>query len=290
MSILDKAIENEIIKPHGFEYKSFLEQSPDNIVVSPSGLRNFISNRGEWFSNTVLRERSFFGNESSTLGSLLHEFARDYYEGSLNKDGTMSSLKIQCIACEYPNAIKEFERLYPYFKEVYLDNSIKPDYCEKYLEYDLTPNIKLAGSMDFIIQENGKWIIGDYKSSSKTFKDLEAYFLQLSVYSLLVELCIGIKIDIIRVVGIITTKEPKILIIEDKPNVDYVKQLLNDVVYSIQLVKDNPELISLIFPYNYYDMFNTGLDKKRLGSKEPMFKELDKTTVIRNKLKQSVFG
>lgn len=130
----------------------------------------------------------------------------------------------------------------------------------------------------------------DYKSSSKTFKDLESYFLQLSVYSLLVELTMGIKIDLIRVVGIITTKEPKIIIVEDKPNVDYVKQLLNDVVYSIQLVKDNPELISLIFPFNYYDMFNSGLDKKRLGSKEPMFKELDKTTVVRNKLKQSVFG
>jgi hypothetical protein len=37
-------------------------------------------------------------------------------------------------------------------------------------------------------------------------------------------------------------------------------------------------------------MFNSGEDKKRWGSKEPMFKELDKTTVVRNKLKQSVFG
>ena len=289
MSLLDKTKEQKLDE-HGFQYKDWLDSDSNNIIISPSGLRNFISNRGEWFSNTVLRERSFFGNESSTLGSLLHEFARDYYSGDLNKDNTLADWKVKQIASEYPNAIKEFERIYPYFKEVYLDNSIKPDYCEKYLEYDLTPNIKLAGSMDFIIQENGKWIIGDYKSSSKTFKDLESHFLQLSVYSLLVELCMGIKIDIIRVVGIVTTKEPKILIIEDKPNVDYVKQLLNDVVYSIQLVKDNPELISLIFPYNYYDMFNSGEDKKRLGSKEPMFKELDKTTVIRNKLKQSVFG
>lgn len=289
MSLLDKTKEQRLDE-HGFQYKDWLDSDSNNIIISPSGLRNFISNRGEWYNNTILKEKSFTGNESSTLGSLLHMYADNYYSGDLNKDNTLADWKVKQIASEYPNAIKEFERIYPYFKEVYLDNSTKPDYCEKYLEYDLTPNIKLAGSMDAIIQENGKWIILDYKSSSKTFKDLEAYFLQLSVYSLLVELCIGIKIDIIRVVGIITTKEPKIIVIEDKPNVDYVKQLLNDVVYSIQLVKDNPELISLIFPFNYYDMFNSGEDKKRLGSKEPMFKELDKTTVIRNKLKQSVFG
>ena len=289
MSLLDKTKEQRLDE-HGFQYKDWLDSDSNNIIISPSGLRNFISNRGEWYNNTILKEKSFTGNESSTLGSLLHMYADNYYSGDLNKDNTLADWKVKQIASEYPNAIKEFERIYPYFKEVYLDNSTKPDYCEKYLEYDLTPNIRLAGSMDFISQENGKWIIGDYKSSSKTFKDLEAYFLQLSVYSLLVELCIGIKIDIIRVVGIITTKEPKIIVIEDKPNVDYVKQLLNDVVYSIQLVKDNPELISLIFPFNYYDMFNSGEDKKRLGSKEPMFKELDKTTVIRNKLKQSVFG
>ena len=288
MSLLDKTKE-QTLPSHGNEYAAFKEIE-GNYVISPSGLRNFISNRGEWYNNTILKEKTFTGNEASTLGSLLHLYAQEYYEGTLNKDNTLADWKVKQIASEYPNAIKEFERIYPFFKEVYLDNSTKPDYCEKYLEYDLTPNIRLAGSMDFISQENGKWIIGDYKSSSKTFKDLEAYFLQLSVYSLLVELCIGIKIHSIRVVGIITTKEPKIIVIEDKPNVDYVKQLLNDVVYSIQLVKDNPELISLIFPFNYYDMFNSGEDKKRLGSKEPMFKELDKTTVIRNKLKQSVFG
>ena len=289
MSLLDKTKEQKL-DGHGYQYKDWLDSDSNNIIISPSGLRNFISNRYEWYSNTILKEKSFNGNESSTLGSLLHMYADNYYSGDLNKDNTLADWKIKQIAKDYPNAIKEFERIYPFFKEVYLDNSTKPNYCEKYLEYDLTPNIKLAGSMDFIIQENGKWIIGDYKSSSKTFKDLESYFLQLSIYSLLVELTMGIKIDLIRVVGIITTKETKIIIVEDKPNVDYVKQLLNDVVYSIQLVKDNPELISLIFPFNYYDMFNSGEDKKRLGSKEPMFKELDKTTVVRNKLKQSVFG
>lgn len=288
MSLLDKTKE-QTLPTHGMEYQLFKEIE-GNYVISPSGLRNFIANRGSWYNDTILKEKSFTGNEASTLGSILHLYAQEYYEGTLNKDNTLADWKIKQIAKDHPNAIKEFERIYPFFKEVYLDNSIKPDYCEKYLEYDLTPNIKLAGSMDAIVQENGKWIILDYKSTSKTFKDLESYFLQLSIYSLLVELTMGIKIDLIRVVGIITTKETKIIIVEDKPNVDYVKQLLNDVVYSIQLVKDNPELISLIFPFNYYDMFNSGLDKKRLGSKEPMFKELDKTTVIRNKLKQSVFG
>ena len=56
MSLLSKVKENEVLKEYGSEYKSFLEASKDNVVISPSGLRSFISNRGEWYKNTILRE------------------------------------------------------------------------------------------------------------------------------------------------------------------------------------------------------------------------------------------
>ena len=290
MSLLSKVKENEVLKEYGSEYKSFLEASKDNVVISPSGLRSFISNRGEWYNNTILREKTFNGNVASTIGSLLHQYAEDYYNKELNQDDTMLDWKIKQIAKNYPEAISDFERVYPIFKSSYLDISNKPDYIEQYLEYDLTKDIKLAGSFDFLIKEDNEYIIGDYKSSARSFKDIESYILQLSVYSLLVELVLGFKIDKVRVVGIITTKEPKIIVVEDKPNVEFVKNLLNDVVYSIQLVRDNPDLKSIIFPFNYYDMFNSGEDKERLGSKEPSVKELDKTTLVREKLKRNVFG
>ena len=45
MSLLSKVKENEVLKEYGSEYKSFLEASKDNVVISPSGLRSFISNR-----------------------------------------------------------------------------------------------------------------------------------------------------------------------------------------------------------------------------------------------------
>ena len=287
MALLDKVKENEVLKQHGEQYKDFLEQSKDNIVLSPSGLRGFVSNRGEWYQNVVMREKTFMGNKSSTLGNLIHTFIDDYYNDSLNKDGTLADWKVKQIAKTFPESIAEFERLYGFIKDVYLDNSNKPDYREHYLEYDVSDTVKLAGSFDAMIKENDEWVIIDYKSSGKSFKDMEAYILQLSVYSLLVELCMGIKVSKLRIVGFITTKEPKVLIIEDKPNIKFAKELLNNVMYALNLAKENEDLKELLFPYNYFDMFSS---EKRLGSKEPMFKELDKTTVIRNKLKQSVFG
>ena len=287
MALLDKVKENEVLKQHGEQYKDFLEQSKDNIILSPSGLRGFVSNRGEWYQNVVMREKTFMGNKSSTLGNLIHTFIDDYYNDSLNKDGTLADWKVKQIAKSFPESIAEFERLYGFIKDVYLDNSNKPDYREHYLEYDVSDTVKLAGSFDAMIKENDEWVIIDYKSSGKSFKDMEAYILQLSVYALLVELCMGIKVSKLRIVGFITTREPKVLIIEDKPNIKFAKELLNNVMYALNLAKENEDLKELLFPYNYFDMFSS---EKRLGSKEPMFKELDKTTVIRNKLKQSVFG
>ena len=287
MALLDKVKENEVLKQHGEQYKDFLEQSKDNIILSPSGLRGFVSNRGEWYQNVVMREKTFTGNKSSTLGNLIHTFIDDYYNDSLNKDGTLADWKVKQIAKSFPESIAEFERLYGFIKDVYLDNSNKPDYREHYLEYDISDTVKLAGSFDAMIKENDEWIIIDYKSSGKSFKDMEAYILQLSVYALLVELCMGIKVSKLRIIGFITTKEPRVLIIEDKPNIKFAKELLNNVMYALNLAKENEDLKELLFPYNYFDMFSS---EKRLGSKEPMFKELDKTTVVRNKLKQSVFG
>ena len=286
MSLLDKTKEQKLDE-HGFQYKDWLDSDSNNIIISPSGLRNFISNRGEWYQNVVMREKTFMGNKSSTLGNLIHTFIDDYYNDSLNKDGTLADWKVKQIAKSFPESIAEFERLYGFIKDVYLDNSNKPDYREHYLEYDVSDTVKLAGSFDAMIKENDEWVIIDYKSSGKSFKDMEAYILQLSVYALLVELCMGIKVSKLRIVGFITTREPKVLIIEDKPNIKFAKELLNNVMYALNLAKENEDLKELLFPYNYFDMFSS---EKRLGSKEPMFKELDKTTVIRNKLKQSVFG
>jgi hypothetical protein len=284
MSLLSNVKELEL-PSHGVQYKDFIEQE-GNYVISPSGLRNFVSNRAEWYKNTVLKERTFEGNEKSCIGSLLHQYAEDYYNGELTNDNKLLDWKIKQISKDYPEAVIEFERVYPYFREIYLDTATKPDEQEKYMEYNLTDNIKLAGSCDFVTIENGKHIIGDYKSTSKTFKDMEQYFLQLSVYSLLYELTTGIKIDCIRCVGIILLKEPKITILESKPDVEIVKKMLENIVYSIQLVKDNPELKELIFFENYYDMFS----KEKLNKEEVSFKELDKTSIKRTQLKNSIFG
>lgn len=286
---LFNGVKEQKLQEHGFQYSEW-KAIEGNYVLSPSGLKSFIGNRGEWYQNTVEKIPTFEGNKASTIGSCIHQYAEDYYTNQLNNDGTMARWKIDQICSKYPDAIPEFERIYPIFREVYLENTQAPEKIEEYLEVDLLPNIKLAGSYDALVKENGEYILLDYKTSSRAFKDLESYIIQLSCYCLMLELVEGIKVDKVRIVGIITTKEPKIIIVDDKPRVDFVKQLINDCIYGIQLVKDNPDMKSLLFPYNYFDMFNSGDDKKTITDGKSTYKELSLDGIKKKKIKDSVFG
>lgn len=282
MSLLDSAKELKL-KEYGIEYKDFKEKE-GNIVISPSSLNKFISNRGEWYRNIVLKQNDFNGNEKTVLGSLLHQFAEDFFNGDLTKEGKLQKWKLEQIAKDY-DVISDFERVYPIL-ENYLSSIDKPIKMEQYLEYDIRDNIKLAGSYDFLTKENGKYILGDYKSSNRAFRNIDNYILQLSIYCLLLELTDSIKVDLVRVVGIITTKEPKIIILEQEPNIELAKKILNDIIYSLDLVSNNKDLVDIIFQYNYFDMFSD----KRIIDTEPTYKEHSINTIKAEKIKSSIFS
>lgn len=282
MSLLDSAKELKL-KEYGIEYKDFKEKE-GNIVISPSSLNKFISNRGEWYKNTVLKQNDFNGNEKTVLGSLLHQFAEDFFNGDLTKEGKLQKWKLEQIARDY-DVISDFERVYPIL-ENYLSSIDKPIKMEQYLEYDIRDNIKLAGSYDFLTKENDKYILGDYKSSNRAFRNIDNYILQLSIYCLLLELTDSIKVDLVRVVGIITTKEPKIIILEQEPNIELAKKIINDIIYSLDLVSNNKDLVDIIFQYNYFDMFSD----KRIIDTEPTYKEHNINTIKAEKIKSSIFS
>lgn len=282
MSLLDSAKELKL-KEYGIEYKDFKEKE-GNIVISPSSLNKFISNRGEWYKNTVLKQNDFNGNEKTVLGSLLHQFAEDFFNGDLTKEGKLQKWKLEQIARDY-DVISDFERVYPIL-ENYLSSIDKPIKMEQYLEYDIRDNIKLAGSYDFLTKENSKYILGDYKSSSRAFRNIDNYILQLSIYCLLLDLTDNIKVNLVRVVGVITTKEPKIIILEQEPNIELAKKILNDIIYSLDLVSNNKDLVDIIFQYNYFDMFSD----KRITDTEPTYKEHNINTIKAEKIKSSIFS
>lgn len=282
MSLLDSAKELKL-KEYGIEYKDFKEKE-GNIVISPSSLNKFISNRGEWYKNAVLKQNDFNGNEKTVLGSLLHQFAEDFFNGDLTKEGKLQKWKLEQIARDY-DVVSDFERVYPIL-ENYLSSIDKPIKMEQYLEYNIRDNIKLAGSYDFLTKENGKYILGDYKSSSRAFRNIDNYILQLSIYCLLLELTDSIKVDLVRVVGVITTKEPKIIILEQEPNIELAKKILNDIIYSLDLVSNNKDLVDIIFQYNYFDMFSD----KRITDTEPTYKEHNINTIKAEKIKSSIFS
>lgn len=282
MSLLDSAKELKL-KEYGIEYKDFKEKE-GNIVISPSSLNKFISNRGEWYKNAVLKQNDFNGNEKTVLGSLLHQFAEDFFNGDLTKEGKLQKWKLEQIARDY-DVVSDFERVYPIL-ENYLSSIDKPIKMEQYLEYNIRDNIKLAGSYDFLTKENGKYILGDYKSSSRAFRNIDNYILQLSIYCLLLELTDSIKVDLVRVVGVITTKEPKIIILEQEPNIELAKKILNDIIYSLDLVSNNKDLVDIIFQYNYFDMFSD----KRIIDTEPTYKEHNINTIKAEKIKSSIFS
>lgn len=282
MSLLDSAKELKL-KEYGIEYKDFKEKE-GNIVISPSSLNKFISNRGEWYKNAVLKQNDFNGNEKTVLGSLLHQFAEDFFNGDLTKEGKLQKWKLEQIAKDY-NVVSDFERVYPIL-ENYLSSIDKPIKMEQYLEYDIRDNIKLAGSYDFLTKENGKYILGDYKSSSRAFRNIDNYILQLSIYCLLLDLTDNIKVNLVRVVGVITTKEPKIIILEQEPNIELAKKILNDIIYSLDLVSNNKDLVDIIFQYNYFDMFSD----KRITDTEPTYKEHNINTIKAEKIKSSIFS
>lgn len=251
--MLLKQINEQTIQQHGYQYKEFKEVE-GNYVLSPSGARNFLANRRQWFRSTIKKENVFSGNLNTTIGSLIHRVAEDYYDGTLGKNGLLDKWKATAIAGQHTDAIPEYEGLAPVFIKQYLQRYPIPHDVEGYLQYEVKDNIWICGSYDALeLNEDGTYTLIDFKTSSSSSKDMEAYILQLSIYTVLLGALKGFTVSKLRIVQIVKNVKPKINIIEDIPNVDYAKKVLNNMLWAIDLWGTNPELEELLFPENTFD-------------------------------------
>ena len=257
MSKLDRVIEKKV-KPHGAEYQDRKENGFR--IISPSGASKFITSPYEWRVNVLDSKATFFGNEATVIGSLVHHYIDLYRKNSLTSDGkipsvdrdaivsTTTDLDIKTIYSDYPKMCEAV-------KEHYLDIYPTDVLTEKYFELELTDKkVLVAGTVDELDLENK--VLTDFKTCSKAPKDetsVSAYIYQLSVYYALMEKLEGIKIDKFRIVFIqrpTKTIGSRIYIAEWDSNLELGKDLLNNILQTIDIVDNQPNMKDIIFREN----------------------------------------
>lgn len=199
MGILDE-IKTVEIKPHGHQYKEFIESG--GIVISPSGLRVFLENSNAWKKNTITRESDFDGNLNTEIGSYIHYYAELFYDGKLNKDGSMGRVYKDAFmaSCRYLDLNSSYDAKNSITYGAYLDtvcNELRVNYLEKYpkpqavegyLEYKLDDKVMIAGSYDALEVSNGIACVVDFKTTRSVLneKSMINFVLQLSTYAALI--------------------------------------------------------------------------------------------------------
>ena len=283
MSLLNK-LEEIKLPQHGSEYATFLENG--GTVISPSGLRNIIDNPSEWKKNVIDKERTFFGNENTQVGSYLHLYCDYFYQGKLTKELRLPK-EIQNLFFTQNKDIdlgsfidkKKTIRMDAYLetlcdtvREEYLEVYPSPLESEGYLEYRLDDKTMIAGSYDTLSREDDELVICDFKTTSKslTEKSMLNYILQLSIYCRLHEIINGEQPTKIRIIGIVKTQTPKVQILECKPNYELASKIVSNAYNAIKFERGEDltreELSDLIFRENIYS-FTTDEDaiKKIIG-------------------------
>lgn len=264
-------IKEKRIKEHGAEYRERKENGFR--VISPSGARNFLDKPHEWCTNVIDGTPTFFGNEATMLGSLVHRYIELYRTNGLTSDGRLPTLDrdtIMSTTSEYDvQAIyKDYPLMCEAVKNIYLD--VYPDEVavEQYFELELPDDkILIAGTVDELDEKNG--IITDFKTCSKAPKDetsLVNHMYQLSVYANLIAKHKGITFKRFRVVFIqrpTKTIGARIYIAECDVNYELGKNLLNDILETISVIDENPKMKDIIFRENPLSGF-TNPDKDRV--------------------------
>jgi len=284
MSVFEKI--NELsIKPHGIEYANY-----EGIVISPSGLRNLYDNPMMWKKNVIDKEKTFFGNANTVFGSLVHQYAEEYYAGRLNKDMSMPKNVIEAVLIANNNfPISEIDLDFlslvcASFRQEYLELNQTPDEVEGYIEYDISNDIKIAGSYDALVKnKDGTYTVVDYKTSNKSVTDINQYALQMSVYATLLQINRDIVVSTIRAVVIVKNKTPKVIVLEAKPNIEFANKSISLAIGKIELVTHHPELMDMVFTEN---PFSFTYEDKIIDDT----KVIDNNALTLSRVKKDIFG
>lgn len=182
------------ITPEGNEYESvttFLGR-----VTDKSGLDAWRKRLGDEKANEVMRA-------AGERGSLVHGHLEDFLLGK-EVEGS------------------EFNYMLNYFKPHLRKNLTKVHAIEACLYSDI---MKLAGRVDLVGEWKNEKAIIDFKTSTREKKEewIESYFLQTTIYSLMVKELTGINIE--KIVVLIGLENSTNIQIFERDRKDYVPKL-----------------------------------------------------------------
>lgn len=154
--------------------------------VSPSSMHQFFGTTNVWFREQFMGEQGFIGNTASIRGTWAHWMAECYGSRQevtleeeneatnyVNEESVVANRKLEKQAAKNPDwNIKMVNKNEIFLTGPQLRDALfkwldehPVDKTEHYIRHDLSDNVIIQGQVDYIRRDNGRVIVGDYKTS-----------------------------------------------------------------------------------------------------------------------------
>lgn len=253
---------------YGTNYAEF--KASGGKIISPSSMLNLQNNAHEWYQNySGTNPNPFHGNESTVLGSLVHAQIEAFHEGKVINHSEMvtyvdeQAVYIPELVGQGINISNEAILMFNAWKaEAPSKLRAKPMYSEYYMEFDLEPNIRLAGTTDAIYMlPDGTVCITDWKTAKTKKSTIGDYMAQLLSYVIMAEKQ-GMKVSKVAICYIIRptkTLPARVFYCEEHVNNDFkleISTMINNAVRGVKLVQEiGEEHSEVIFRPNFTGMY-----------------------------------
>ena len=195
MAVTEEGVGRIYLTPSGEKYPS---------VTTVLGLLSKDS-IAEWRRRVGDEEANRISKKATSLGTAIHKIVEDYLN---NKE-------------DYIEKYGPFEKMvFSSFQECL--NNIDNILCQESTLY--SDVLKVAGRVDCIAEYDGQLSIIDFKTANKAKEEehILGYFMQLTMYSLMLEEMTGIRIPNIVILMVTTSAE---VLVFKKKRTDYYKQV-----------------------------------------------------------------
>ena len=195
MAVTEEGVGRIYLTPSGEKYPS---------VTTVLGLLSKDS-IAEWRKRVGDEEANRISKKATSLGTAIHKIVEDYLN---NKE-------------DYIEKYGPFEKMvFSSFQECL--NKIDNILCQESTLY--SDVLKVAGRVDCIAEYDGQLSIIDFKTANKAKEEehILGYFMQLTMYSLMLEEMTGIRIPNIVILMVTTSAE---VLVFKKKRTDYYKQV-----------------------------------------------------------------
>ena len=195
MAVTEEGVGRIYLTPSGEKYPS---------VTTVLGLLSKDS-IAEWRKRVGDEEANRISKKATSLGTAIHKIVEDYLN---NKE-------------DYIEKYGPFEKMvFSSFQECL--NKIDNILCQESTLY--SDVLKVAGRVDCIAEYEGQLSIIDFKTANKAKEEehILGYFMQLTMYSLMLEEMTGIRIPNIVILMVTTSAE---VLVFKKKRTDYYKQV-----------------------------------------------------------------